>query len=196
MLRSELATQAIQPGETPERWYGYSSYMPSTSMANDNKTAIVSQWHGVPDDNTSHTVPPLAISIEPGNRVQVMYFASSKPIVKVMQHPTTKTTLDVGPAVFDRWVDYVVHIKWDATGKTGLLEIWQDGQQIVNKQNISIGYPEMRQPYWKMGLYCWTAQSVYTEKNIYYDEARIGGPSANYDTVKPGQSEGSARARQ
>lgn len=195
MLRAELATHTIPAGEVAERWYGYSSFLPSASMANDNKTAIISQWHGMPDDNVSHTVPPAAISVEPGNRLQLMYFASTKPITKPMQHPTSKKILDLGPATFDRWVDYVVHVKWDATGKTGLIEIWQDGKKIVDERNISIGYPELRQPYWKMGLYCWTGQSLYEEKSVYYDEVRIGGPAANYDVVKPGRNDNTARPR-
>jgi hypothetical protein len=57
MLHSELATRPIQPNELPERWYGYSSYMPSASMANDSKPVIISQWHAAPDKGEAHTVP-------------------------------------------------------------------------------------------------------------------------------------------
>ncbi len=192
MLHSELAVGGLPIGDT-ERWYGYSSFMPSASMANDNQTVIVSQWHGHPDPGFEDTVPPLAISIEPGNKLQVLYFASSKQITTPLQHPTSKKVLDLGTASFDRWVDFVIHVKWDATGTTGLLEIWQDGVKIVDEQNISIGYPQQYKPFFKAGLYCWTGKSNYAEKVIYYDEVRIGNATADYNAVKPGRNDNSAK---
>lgn len=194
MLHSELATAALPVGDV-ERWYGYSSYMPSSSMANDDQTTIVSQWHGIPDPGFEDSVPPLCIEVK-SNQLKLWYAASNVQIVKPLQNPTSNKRMDLGTAIYDRWVDYVVHVKWDPTGKTGILEIWQDGKQIVNEQGISIGYPQQRKPYWKIGLYCWMGKATYAEKNIYYDEARIGGPSASYDTVKPGRNDSSARARQ
>ena len=195
MLHSELATAALPVGDV-ERWYGYSSYMPSSSMANDGQTTIVSQWHGIPDPGFADSVPPIEISVEPGNKLRLIYRASNKPITKPLQHPTSQIFKDLGPAMFDQWVDYVVHAKWDPTGYTGQLQVWQNGVLMVNEQNIQIGYLQQRKPFWKIGLYCWTGKSLHAEKVIYYDEARIGGPSANYESVKPGRNDGSARARQ
>ncbi len=191
-LHSELASPSLINGET-ELWYGYSTYLPSASMANDTEPVIVSQWHGVPNDGVSHTVPPMAITLEAANKLTLTYRASSKPIVKVMQHPTSQKIIDLGTARYDKWVDYVVHVKWDATGQTGVLQIWQDGVLKVNEQNISIGYPELQQPYWKVGLYAWTGKSTHTERVVYCDEVRIGGATANYNSVKPGRSNNSAR---
>ncbi|QIP14685.1 hypothetical protein G8759_19750 [Spirosoma aureum] len=194
MLHSELATSAIAPGDVAERWYGYSSYMPSASMAKDDQTVIVSQWHGVPDPGFEDSVPPLCIELN-SDRLKLWYCASNVAITKALQNSTSNKRLDLGAAIYDRWVDYVVHVKWDPTGKTGLLEIWQDGKRIVNEQGISIGYPQQRKPYWKCGLYCWMAKATYEEKSIYYDEVRIGGPSANYDAVKPGRNDNSAKVQ-
>lgn len=193
-LHSELAMEALPVGDT-ERWYGYSAFMPSASMANDNQTVIVSQWHGHPDQGFEDSVPPMAISVEPGNKLQLVYRASNVAITKPLQHPTSQVIMDLGTAIFDQWVDYVVHVKWDPTGYTGQLQIWQNGVQIVNKQNIQIGYLQQRKPFWKIGLYAWTGKSVYSEKVIYYDEARIGDASASYEAVMPGRLENSARAR-
>ncbi|PRY43033.1 polysaccharide lyase-like protein [Spirosoma oryzae] len=191
-LHSELASQSLINGET-ERWYGYSTYLPSASMANDTEPVIISQWHGVPNDGVSHTVPPMAITLEAANKLTLVYRASSNPIVKVMQHPTSQKIIDLGTASYDKWVDYVVHVKWDATGKTGVLQVWQDGVLKVNEQNISIGYPELQQPYWKVGLYAWTGKSTHSERVAFCDEVRIGGATANYDSVKPGRGNNSAR---
>ena len=191
-LHAEILTKPLTNGET-ERWYGYSTYLPSASMANDTEPVIISQWHGVPNDGVSHTVPPMAISLDAGNKLTLTYRASSAPIVKAMQHPTSQTIIDLGPAGYDKWVDYVVHVKWDATGKTGVLQVWQDGVLKVNEQHISIGYPELQQPYWKVGLYAWTGKSTHRERVVFCDEVRIGGATADYNSVKPGRGNNSAR---
>lgn len=191
MLHSELATNPLVNGET-ERWYGYSSFMPSASMADDDQTAIISQWHGVADPGFEDSVPPLRIEIK-SNQLQVVYSASSKPIVKLLQTPTSGKEIALGTASYDRWVDYVVHVKWDANGNTGVLEVWQDGILKVSEHNINIGYPQIRKPYWKVGLYCWTGKSKYTERVIYCDDVRIGDATAGYDAVKPGRSNNTAR---
>ncbi|QIP16694.1 hypothetical protein G8759_30655 [Spirosoma aureum] len=191
MLHSELAMGNTPIGET-ERWYGYSSYMPSSSMANEDQTVIVSQWHGHPDAGFEDSIPPLCIEIK-SNDMQLVYSASNKPIIKPLQSPTSMKRIDLGAAIFDRWVDYVVHVKWDPIGKTGQLQVWQDGVLLVNEQAISIGYIQNHKPFWKIGLYCWTGKSIYDEKVMYYDEARVGGPSANYDAVKPGRNDNSAK---
>ncbi|WP_461115515.1 polysaccharide lyase [Spirosoma jeollabukense] len=191
-LHAELLTSPLPIGET-ERWYGYSSYMPSSSMENDSQTVIISQWHGFPDEGGAHTVPAMAISVEPANTLQLVYRASNKPITTFLQHPTSQKVLNLGKARFDQWVDYVVHVNWDPMGTTGQLQLWQNGILIVNETGITIGYSEQHKPYWKCGLYCWTGKSKYVEKVIYYDEVRIGGHSASYDTVRPGLSDGTAR---
>ncbi|MBC8154139.1 MAG: heparin lyase I family protein [Bacteroidetes bacterium] len=191
MLHSELATASPANGET-ERWYGYSSFMPSANMANDDQITIVSQWHGVADPGFSDSVPPLRFEVK-SDQLQLVYVASSKPIVKLLQHPTSQKEIALGTVSYDRWVDYVVHVKWDANGKTGLLQVWQDGVLKVDDQNINIGYPQIQKPYWKVGLYCWTGKSRAAEKVIYCDEVRIGNATAGYDAVKPGRANNTAR---
>lgn len=195
-LHSELASKPLINGET-ERWYGYSMYFPSSSMANDNQTAIVTQWHGVPDPNFFDTVPPMAISVEPGNELSLIYRSHNAPITKQLVYPTSaQKIISLGTTPFDRWVDFVVHVKWDPTGNQGVLELWQDGVKKISERNISIGYMQQSKPYFKVGLYCWTGKSSRQERVLYYDDIRIGGPSANYDAVKPGRTNNSARPQQ
>ncbi len=191
-MHSELATSPLTNGET-ERWYGYSIYMPEDAMANDNETIIFSQWHGIADPGFEDTIPPLAFYLEGHNQIKAYYRASDKPIKTLLQQPTSQKILRLGTATYNKWVDYVVHVKWDAAGKTGVLQIWQDGVLKADEQNISIGYPQQRKPYWKAGIYAWTGKSKYNERVLYYDDVRIGGPSANYNVVKPGQSDNTAR---
>ncbi|MBC7572348.1 MAG: heparin lyase I family protein [Spirosoma sp.] len=57
MLHAELATAALPAGES-ERWYGFSSFMPAASMANESGEVIIVQWHAKPDAGEQQTVPP------------------------------------------------------------------------------------------------------------------------------------------
>lgn len=188
---SEVAADLLNEQES-ERWYGFSMYLPSSTMANDDQLVNIMQWHDLPDAGYEGTVPPIALELHPDNSLNLYCRASNKPITKFMQHPTSQKKISLGLTPFDRWVDFVVHVKWDATGKTGVLQIWQDGVLKVDEQNISLGYPKTR-PYWKFGLYCWTGKASHAERTMYYDDIRIGGPNADYDVVKPGRSNGSAR---
>lgn len=101
--------------------------------------------------------------------------------------------MDLGIATFDSWVDYVLHVKWDATGKTGVLQVWQNGVLVLNQKGISLGYSDVQNPYFKVGMYCWTGQSKYAKKNIYLDEVRIGNATADYNAVAPGRSDNSGK---
>jgi hypothetical protein len=186
-MHSELGTDALKDGEV-ERWYGYSIYMPANKMADDNETIVFSQWHGVANAGEEDTVPPLAFYLEPNNQIKAYYRASNVAITKPLQVPTSQKILRLGTASYDKWVDYVVHIKWDPSGNTGILEIWQDGKQVANERNINIGYPQKYKPYWKAGIYAWTGKSKYAERVLYYDDVQIGNATATYDTVKPGQA--------
>ncbi|QJD77693.1 polysaccharide lyase [Spirosoma rhododendri] len=189
---SELGTDALKNGEV-ERWYGYSVYMPAAKMANDNEPIVFSQWHGVANPGEEDTFPPLAFYLEGGNQIKAYYRSSNVAITKAQQMPTAQTILRLGTATYDKWVDYVVHIKWDPSGNTGILEIWQDGKQVANERNINIGYPQKYKPYWKAGIYAWTGKSKYAERVLYYDDVTIGKATATYETVKPGQTNDIAR---
>jgi hypothetical protein len=192
MLHSELATRPLDIGET-ERWYGYSIYMPKSTMADDPESVILNQWHGFADPGAEDTYPPLLFTLEANNIIKVCYRSSDQPIKTLKQMFTKEKIIRLGTATFDQWVDYVVHVKWDPSGNTGILQVWKDGALVVNEQNISIGYLQQRKPYWKIGIYSWTGKSKLSERIVYYDEARIGGPLANYDAVKPGRNDNSAK---
>lgn len=186
-MHSELGTDAPKNNEV-ERWYGYSVYMPASKMANDNEGVIFSQWHGVANAGEEDTYPPLAFTLEANNQIKVYYRSSNVAITQALQTPTAQKILRLGTASYDKWVDYVVHVKWDASGNTGILQIWQDGKLVADEQNINIGYPQKYKPYWKAGLYAWTGKSKHDERVLYYDDVRIGNATANYDVVKPNQN--------
>jgi hypothetical protein len=90
----------------------------------------------------------------------------------------------------NRWVKWVFHVKW-ASDNTGLLEVWKDGNKIIDKHNYPTSYNDYAGPTSKMGIYRSSPyagvpyNSVYYDRTFYLDEYRIGDSNAVYDTVVP-----------
>ncbi|WP_338875446.1 polysaccharide lyase [Spirosoma sp. SC4-14] len=188
---SELASAFIDAKEN-ERWYGFSVYLPSANNADDAEIANIVQWHAFPDPGYEGTVPPINMTLEANNKLTFSYRASNVPITKPLQHATSQKIMSLGTAQYDQWVDYVVHIKWDPTGTTGIVQVWQNGQLKIDEQNVSVGYPNSRN-YWKFGLYCWSGKATHSERVAYFDEMRVGNANATYNAVRPGIDNNTAR---
>ncbi|GAB3895588.1 polysaccharide lyase [Spirosoma agri] len=188
---AELASAFLDRNEN-ERWYGFSVYMPAANMADDAEIANIMQWHAFPDPGFEGTVPPINMTLEANNKLTFSYRASNVAITKPLQHATSQKIMSLGTAQYDRWVDYVVHIKWDPSGTQGIVQVWQDGKLKIDEQNVSVGYPNSRN-YWKFGLYCWTGKATHSERVVYYDEMRVGNADAKYSTVAPGRGNNSAK---
>ncbi len=87
----------------------------------------------------------------------------------------------------DRWVDIVVHAKFDWTSnRNGVLEVWIDGNKVINEQGIRLGYNDDRGAYPSWGMYYSSAQEIYNFDHwLYVDEIRIGNENASLNDVSP-----------
>ena len=86
------------------------------------------------------------------------------------------------------WNSFVVHIKWDATGNNGLLEVWHDGKHH-SWDKINIGFNDVLKPYLKFGQYNWECKTDGMKTKVsYHDNVTISvGSEANFcDVVPPG----------
>ena len=94
------------------------------------------------------------------------------------------------PYQLNQWHDFVLHFKY-ATGNTGFMEVWLDGEKVVNKHNTTSVYlydmcekPKAPHQYQKIGSY-------YGHDNkageILYDSFRVGNSQASYSDVAPGE---------
>ena len=45
---------------------------------------------------------------------------------------------DLGPVVFDRWIDFIVHVRWQDDA-TGVLQCWVNGSQKVDETRKTWG---------------------------------------------------------
>ena len=89
-----------------------------------------------------------------------------------------------------RWVDWVFHVRWSA-GDDGFIEVWRDGEQIVDDTGVNC-VPAEFAPYLKFGIYKWpwssdegAAASSITRRVMHFDEIRIADSNGSYQAVSP-----------
>ena len=183
--RAELVRDSVPP--TAERWYGFSIYLPDDYRI-DPTEEIVTQWHAVPDfdEGESWRSPPLALLTENG-RWKVNWRWDARKVTP-KDNPPASEFHDLGPYDRGRWTDWVVHVRW-SWGDEGVLEIWKDGQRVFEHRGPN-AYNDDRGPYLKIGIYKWLYKqapdkATTTERVLFMDEVRVGGPDAGYKDVSP-----------
>ncbi len=161
-----------------KRWYGYSIYLQGADWAFDPAPEVVGQWHSnasAPDP----TSPDLALWSYAGH-----WWIARQGI----------PTIDLGAYVVNAWNDWVFEVQWDNTNivpHTGYLHVWLNGVQVVNQNNIKMGYTTQTfESYFKFGIYKWPWKlgnegwgSTTTKRICYYDEVYIGNQNASYADV-------------
>ena len=155
----------------PNRWYAYALYVPGAQYKDEAEDEVISQWH-----QGGGATPALCLRTKSGH----IY-------LRVMGN----TWIDLGAIDKDKWHAYVMHVK-HSSGSDGLIEMWRDGQKIVNRSgqnmyDISSGTYHM--PNWKMGIYKsdWNGSST-TSTNLrvlYFDDIKMGNEYATYDDMAP-----------
>lgn len=99
----------------------------------------------------------------------------------------------------NQWYDFVLHYRY-ATDSTGFIEVWLDGEKVVDIQNNPTVYkkdlcgkPRTPNQYQKIGLYHGNNERI---GQIIYDSFRIGGADSSYNSVAPGVSNGTRISEQ
>jgi hypothetical protein len=181
--RAELRLGAVPPNS--EQWYSFSVFLPS-DYQQDPSDEIITQWHDLPDRDLGETWKSPALSFKTINgRFALDRNWDSKQVTKI-HHPEGQERIDLGSYQTEKWNDFVFHVKW-SYDSGGLLEVWQDGKLIVSKTGPNY-YNDKRGPYFKIGMYKggWKGQpekSTVSERNIYFDEVRVGDANARYEDV-------------
>lgn len=181
--RAEMAQ--VKTTTMDEGWYGFSQYFPD-SYISDSTEEVVGQWHDQPDVGETAARSPSNAIITGNNRLKWMIRWDSRSIM-TDNFPEGHTYIDLGEIPKNKWIDWVVHIKYSHTN-TGILEVWMDGVKVIDRQNMPNSYNDVMYPYFKFGVYKWEWGSE-VNKIIYYDEVKVGNKNSSYDEVKPGGSQ-------
>ncbi|MDP4265746.1 MAG: polysaccharide lyase, partial [Bacteroidota bacterium] len=168
-IRAELVTDSDPLNQ--DRWYGFSMYL--LDWVDDDAPESVFQWH--PDNNVGTASMTLLTT---GGRFTYVTSNDNSGTNATLQYT------DLGPVISNQWVDFVIHIRW-ATDTTGLLQVWMNGSQVINRLNVKTAAGTS---YFKLGInkFGWLTQaSTVTKRIFYFDEVRIGNANATYKDVVP-----------
>lgn len=189
-FRTELKAKAApRPIWFEDTWYGFSIYLPE-SYTPDELEEVLAQWHREEEegDAPNGLNPCLALRVKNGNWL-VSRNGNSKRLT-FKPHDESETH-DLGAHEVGQWTDWVFRVRWDyRTTKTGQLQVWKNGKEVLNLPSIQIGYNDVLSPYFQMGIYkaLWKTQvrSV-TTRELYHDEFKMASSGASYEDVAPGE---------
>lgn len=88
----------------------------------------------------------------------------------------------------DEWTDFVVHFKKGYTAATGLIEVWMNGEKVVNIPAFPTTVNDFDESYTKSGMYASRNASggTYT---MYLDSYRATDETGSYEAVDPAQDD-------
>lgn len=155
------------------RWYAFSVYFPSAQYKYDSEDELIAQWH-----QGGGTTQSLCIRV-----------GKDKWLLRVK--PTTSTTqyIELGALPKDKWTSVVMHVK-HSSGSDGLIEMWINGQKVVNRAGAnmySLSSGQYETPRYKIGVYKadWngTSTTETTQRVVYFDNVVLGNEKATYAEI-------------
>jgi len=175
-----------------EGWYGFSQYFPGTYIS-DSTGEVIGQWHDKEDVGETASRSPSNTLLTADNRIKWMARWDAD---KIMDSGFSDglVYIDLGPIPKNKWIDWVIHIKFSHTN-TGIVEVWKDGVKVIDRINMPNAYNDDNYPYFKFGVYKWKWGTAASQRIIYYDEVRIGNSNSSYDEVKPSSSQESVTSK-
>lgn len=178
--RAELVlSQALTAGyEGVEAWYAWSTFFPPSFNPVPNSTwNIFTQWH---ETNPDGCRPNLALHVntkQPVPRIRLQVRGGGLDVSTCA--PGGERSWDTVPLEYGRWYDFVAHVRWSSELRSGFVQLWIDGKEVVPKTPAATLYVGQG-VYLKQGFYRAPDGRVST---IFHDAARrgtsfaaVGGP--------------------
>lgn len=175
-----------------EAWFGFSFYFPAEGTKTELNNWLFFQIHGSADKRLKEASrnPPFSLTLtKDGMRGAWKWDPDEKSLTRTGKGTEHFTIPGKKADYLDRWVDFVLHVKVDySDAKTGLLELWVDGEKVLNKHDIRFGYNDDKGIYPSWGMYFNGDLSVMKNDHyLYLDAIRMADfPSASYKDVAPG----------
>ncbi|MFZ5471680.1 MAG: heparin lyase I family protein [Myxococcota bacterium] len=177
-------------GQDEERFYGWSTYVPSTSefeppSGSEPKWHIVQQFHQEGQCGS----PYLALGIDPDPSNNDWRFTLNT--IEYYPGPAFNLWTSSSAIARERWYNFVLRVKWATNPYIGRVTLWIDGVQVFDQNRMtllifnSLNCPEdgsqsgVMRAYMKMGLY--RAKQVEKVETIYQHGMKMGLSYADVD---------------
>jgi hypothetical protein len=161
--RNELVPRFRDLAEGDDLYFAFSTYL-APGFSTSGGWQLITQFKQNFDG-----APPLSLNVEDG-QYQVEGGAG---------HPDGPKpfALPIGAASTDRWVDWVLHVRFSTDPLVGFVEVWRDGELVLPRFAPESGtlYPgtgDRAGSYVKTGPY--RNPKIVTPATMYIDDWRIG----------------------
>jgi hypothetical protein len=178
--RAELATGVSEIGGTEgtTTWYGWSTYFPRSlhPTLGERTTNIFTQWHQTKLERptcappvtfhlgTESRTPTLRLRLRGGRELSTCVYESMG-------------NWDFGKVEYNRWYDFVVHVRWSSDPDDGFIEVWLNGENVVPRMTAATLIPGAG-VYLKQGYYRTESRK---KSVIFHDAMRRGSSRAAVD---------------
>jgi hypothetical protein len=172
--RAEVYASVAQTGgyEGQEWYYAWSTLFPAAgnplgfwpSAANWN---VFTDWHNPGGCNSN-----IQLGINATGALPYLYFEDDNYASGNCSSPSSMLYTNLGNLQYDRWYDFVVHVKWSRSASVGFVELWLNGVKVVPlTYRQTMADVAGASVYWKQGFY----RSAFGGLNTaYHDNARRG----------------------
>jgi len=170
--RAEVLARRKKRGSWPdgkgtERYYGWSTLFPDDYPIVDGWQTFV-QWK-----NDGSGSSPLVMQVQ-DDRLYLQHRTDGGSSTKLY-----KTSLERG-----EWQRFVAHVKWSPDGNEGFVELWHNGEKVLDRTEVPTMYRDGRgnavPNYLKQGLY--RSSSINEDQVLFQDEMKVG---SSYEEVAP-----------
>jgi hypothetical protein len=174
--RAEVYTSVANTGgyEGQEWYYGWWTMFPAAgnpsgfwpNFANFN---VFTQFH-----NPGSCAESIQLGINATGLSPYLYFQDDTYPAGNCNSSSSMIYRNLGSLLYDHWYHYVLRVKWSRDPSVGLVELWQDGTEVVPLTNTQTmanvpGYSV----YWKQGFY----RAVFGALNTVYQDGAVRADS-------------------
>ncbi|HEY2661261.1 MAG TPA: heparin lyase I family protein [Caulobacteraceae bacterium] len=147
--RSEAAIYRFMKTDV-DVWQAYSLFI-EPGPVSAAPWSIFGQWHAYKDPWDDY-VSPCVFQTLVGDRFQIL--TASDPHIRQTHatYPPQVVRFEQKGFERGRWRHFVYRVRFNPFGK-GQLQVWIDGENVVNLANIGVGYHDLVGPYFKYGVY-------------------------------------------
>ena len=150
LVRNDADTEGM------DRYYAWST-MFDASYPSENKWQVFTQWH----HSGCCGSPPLEFDVQ------------GETISLDRNPPNNSGTVAIwsAPLVRGVWHDFAMHVIWSSNPDLGFIELWYDGQKVIDGKAVQTLFPGMVN-YLKQGLY--RDSTISAVGIVYHDGMTMG----------------------
>ncbi len=151
--RAEItASQENTGGYAGQEWYySFSVYFPS----NPDKTTGWNGWNDFTQwmDLRAKCSPPVQFDVTQDEKIIFSQETTLQESGNCGYDIYPSINYDLGPLVYDQWIDFTAHLKWSGDRKVGFAEIWRNGKLVLAKTYMPTMDPNGTGVYMEQAMY-------------------------------------------